>query len=123
MCGYPVPICGVLAEGPYGPGIFTQLTCISVRSARQERQKLRTGLSETDWTVSRKIYFIGVAYVYKNGLTLGKEACYHLSMNSGDTCIFYVFLVDFHCLENKTVVTMGCCSTFKYKCFCSVKVA
>lgn len=102
MCGYPVPICGVLANGPYGPGIFTQLSCISVRSARQERQKLRTGLSETDWTVSRKRYFIGVAYVYKNGLTLGKEVCYHLSMNSGDMCIhFLCFLSGFPLLRKQ----------------------
>lgn len=125
MCAHAVHICGVLAKGPYGPGIFIQLSCISVRSARQEKTKLRTGLSETDCTVSRKRYFIGVAYVYKNGLTLGKEVCRHLRMNSGDTCIFCVFLVDFHCLENKTVVTMRCFSTFKVKskCFCSVKVA
>lgn len=58
---------------------------------RGQEAKWRTGLSEMDWTVSRKRYFIGVAYVCKSGLTLGKEVCRLLSMNAGDMCIFCGF--------------------------------
>lgn len=48
-----------------------------------------------------KQYFIGVAYVYKSGLTLGKEVCPLLSMNAGDTCIFCVFLSGFPLLRKQ----------------------
>lgn len=73
---------------------FSHSSAVSVSGEpgrRGQEAKWRTGIAETDWTVSRKRYFIGMAYVYESRMTLGKEACHRLSMNAGDMCIFYVF--------------------------------
>lgn len=40
---------------------------------RGQETKWKTGISETDWTVSRKRYSIGMAYVFESRLTLGRR--------------------------------------------------
>lgn len=82
---------------------------------RGQEAKWRTGLSERDWTVSRKRYFIGVACVYKSGLTLGKEVCRLLSLNARDMCIFCVFLSGFPLLRKQNSGDNGMSKHFQSK--------
>lgn len=74
---------------------------------RGQETKWKTGISETDWTVSRKRYFIGMAYVSESKLTLGKEAFHCLSMNAGDMCIFCLFLHGFQLLRKQNCGDSG----------------
>lgn len=82
---------------------------------RSQEAKWRIGISETDWTVSRKRYFIGMAVGVTVGWLCGRRHVIVSAWMPGIGAFSFFFFMDFHCLGNKTVVTVGFCSTFEVK--------